>query len=146
MLRYVLTLWKDCWVQLVYSGELFWSKRQKEKKNYITLAVTFLPYLILKVANMKKIVQKKLAIIHVWSRQKKNPPFQYFSLFIGKNCEDIKTRSDSRGWYVLVGPGWRKPFKCILGLLWYDVIRWRMDDVLHHRWICETQNRSHVQL
>ena len=51
----------------------------------------------------------------------------------------------SRKWLVLVGPGWRKPIKCIPGLLWHDVIQWRMDHVLHYWWICQTQDWSHIQ-
>ena len=38
-------------------------------------------------------------------------------------------------WYVLVRTGWRKPFKHVPGLLWHDVIQWRMDHVLHNWWI-----------
>ena len=56
-----------------------------------------------------------------------------------------ETRFFSGRWYVLVGPGWRKPVKCIPGLLWHDVMQWRMDHVLHYRWICQTQDRSHIQ-
>ena len=48
-------------------------------------------------------------------------------------------------WYVLIRPGWRKPFKRVPNLLWHDVIQWRMDRVLHHRWIRQTQDWSQVQ-
>ena len=49
------------------------------------------------------------------------------------------------GWFVLVGPRRRKPVQCIPCLLWYDVIQWRMDHVLHHWWIRETQKWGDVQ-
>ena len=49
------------------------------------------------------------------------------------------------GWFVLVGPRGRKPSQCIPCLLRYDVIQWRMDHVLHHWWIRETQKWSDVQ-
>ena len=49
------------------------------------------------------------------------------------------------GRFVLVGPRGRKPSQCIPCLLWYDVIQWRMDHVLHHWWIRETQKWSDVQ-
>ena len=48
-------------------------------------------------------------------------------------------------WYVLVRPGWRKPFKRVPSLLWHDVIQWRMDHVLHNSWIRQTQDWSQVQ-
>ena len=58
-----------------------------------------------------------------------------FSLLsvLGIDCQDIVKRGQSlvkRS--VLVGPGWRKPFKRIPGLLSHDVIQWRMDHVLHY--------------
>ena len=47
--------------------------------------------------------------------------------------------------YVLVRPWWRKPFKRVPGLLWHDVIQWRMDHVLHNWWIHQTQDWNHLQ-
>ena len=49
-----------------------------------------------------------------------------------------KTRWICGRWYVPARPGWRKPFQCIPSLLWHDVLRWRMDHVLHYRWIRQT--------
>ena len=57
----------------------------------------------------------------------------------------LDIRTFARKWIVLVGPGCRKPFKCFPGLLWHDVIQWRMDHVLHYWWICQTQDWSHIQ-
>ena len=50
----------------------------------------------------------------------------------------------TRRWCVLDRPGWRKPFQCIPSLLWHDVIRRRMDYVLHHQGIRQTQNGSRL--
>ena len=48
-------------------------------------------------------------------------------------------------WNVLARPWWRKLLQCFPCLLWYDVIQWRMDHVLHHWWIRGTQKWSDVQ-
>ena len=57
----------------------------------------------------------------------------------------LNIRTFSRRWLVLAGPGWWKPFKCIPGLLWHDVLQWRMDHVLHYWWRCQTQDWSYIQ-
>ena len=71
-------------------------------------------------------------LLHSYSRDCKLPRYQDAKWYCSR-------------WTVLAGPWWRKLLQCIPCLLWYDVIQWRMDHVLHHWWIRKTQKWSDVQ-
>ena len=71
-------------------------------------------------------------ILHSYSRDCKLPRYQDANWCCNR-------------WNVLAGPWWRKLLQCFPCLLWYDVIQWRMDHVLHHWWIRGTQKWSDVQ-